>query len=311
MRTSLTISFAMHSAIVVAAFVGLPAAKEFKVAKTQSIDVDIVKVSELNKLQAKSEDKKEPEKPEPKLKPEKKPEPELKPEKKKKEAKIAPPPPPPPPPAPKPPEPAVKTPPPPKLEKVEIKPEAKPEPKLEAEKKKVKPELARKPVPIPRRRPKIAQIKPKKDRKFNPNKIAALLNKLPEDDKSGASKPQKTKKKSTARKTKSKFSGKDATISADEKEFLRRQIGNCWNTPVGVKNAENLVVKIKIRLKRDGTLERPPEILSPLSSATYRVAADSAVRAIRRCGPYQLPAKKFNVWREIVLNFDPREMFGG
>ena len=75
-----------------------------------------------------------------------------------------------------------------------------------------------------------------------------------------------------------------------------------------MKDAEKLLVKVKIRLKRDGTLSRPPQIVSSISQA----AADSAVRAIRRCAPYDMfPPKKYNTWREIVLNFDPSQMFGG
>jgi hypothetical protein len=35
------------------------------------------------------------------------------------------------------------------------------------------------------------------------------------------------------------------------------------------------------------------------------------VRAVRRCAPYNLPAEKYDSWREINVTFDPREMFGG
>jgi hypothetical protein len=75
-----------------------------------------------------------------------------------------------------------------------------------------------------------------------------------------------------------------------------------------VIDAEKLLVKVEIRLKRDGSLSRPPQIVSSVSQA----AADSALRAIRRCGPYDMfPPKKYNTWREIVLTFDPSQMFGG
>ncbi len=287
MRTSLIISFLMHFAVVAASFIVLPDAEKFKVKKTESIPVEILTISEFSKLTAKTEEKKEEKKPKPK--PKKKVKPKPKPEKK--QAKVVPPP------LPKPPEPKVETPPPPKLKKVEKPPEP--------EKKKVEAKKPPKPVPVPRVRPKFAQIKPKTESKFNSQKIAALLNKLPDE------KPETSTdapKKPNIKKTKSRFSGKDATISASEKDLLRRRIGQCWSTPVGVKDAEKLVVTIKFFLKRDGTLERPPEVLS----STSDIAADSALRAIRRCGPYDmLPAKKYNAWREVVLNFDPREMFGG
>lgn len=288
MRTSLIISFSMHFAVVAAAFIVLPEAEKFEVKKTESIPVEVLTVAEFTKLTAKTNDKKAEKKPKPipKLKPVvKKVQPKLPPEKKL--AKVVPP---------KPPEPKVETPPPPKLKKVEKKPEP--------EKKKVETKRPPKSVPVPRVRPKFAEIKPKKKSTFD-TKIAALLNKLPEDT---AAAETSVKKKPDTKKTKSRFNGQDATISASERDLLRRRIGNCWSTPVGVKDAEKLIVKIKFFLKRDGTLSRPPVVLN----STSDIAADSALRAIRRCGPYDmLSPKKYSAWREIVINFDPSEMFGG
>ena len=40
------------------------------------------------------------------------------------------------------------------------------------------------------------------------------------------------------------------------------------------------------------------------------VAADSAVRAVYQCQPYELPSEKYAVWRDMILNFDPRQMYG-
>ena len=42
------------------------------------------------------------------------------------------------------------------------------------------------------------------------------------------------------------------------------------------------------------------------------MAAESALRAIRSCAPYNfMPAAKYEAWKEVEVNFDPREMFGG
>jgi len=40
-----------------------------------------------------------------------------------------------------------------------------------------------------------------------------------------------------------------------------------------------------------------------------RAAVDAARRAIYTCAPYKLPADKYNVWRDITVDFDPRKMF--
>lgn len=47
------------------------------------------------------------------------------------------------------------------------------------------------------------------------------------------------------------------------------------------------------------------------SHPIFRIAAESAMRAIRRCQPYHLPLSKYEVWRDVEVTFDPRDMFRG
>ena len=54
-----------------------------------------------------------------------------------------------------------------------------------------------------------------------------------------------------------------------------------------------------------------PEVVNREASQFFTAAADSAVRAVMLCQPYQLPPAKYALWRDMILNFDPREMFGG
>ncbi len=66
----------------------------------------------------------------------------------------------------------------------------------------------------------------------------------------------------------------------------------------------------------EGKLVRPPQILgqgffSSAHDSFYRVAAESAARAVRRCAPYNLPKDRYDQWSEIDLNFDPSQMLGG
>ena len=46
------------------------------------------------------------------------------------------------------------------------------------------------------------------------------------------------------------------------------------------------------------------------SEPFFQSAADAAKRAVLnpRCNPIKLPPDKYQVWREIVINFDPREL---
>lgn len=47
-----------------------------------------------------------------------------------------------------------------------------------------------------------------------------------------------------------------------------------------------------------------------MGDSYFRAAADSVLRAIRnpRCNPLELPADKYDLWKEMTVTFDPREM---
>jgi hypothetical protein len=35
------------------------------------------------------------------------------------------------------------------------------------------------------------------------------------------------------------------------------------------------------------------------------------MRAVMQCQPYRMPAEKYDQWRDMLLTFDPRQMYGG
>ena len=51
--------------------------------------------------------------------------------------------------------------------------------------------------------------------------------------------------------------------------------------------------------------------MARLSCRTMCVSGRSpvAIRAAQACEPYSLPPAKYEIWKDIVLNFDPRDMF--
>lgn len=99
-------------------------------------------------------------------------------------------------------------------------------------------------------------------------------------------------------------------LTQSEMDALRGQIQRCWNVPAGAANADNLKVSIHFQLDRSGAVEGSPNIVSGGGAAgVERVAAESARRAILQCAPYDLPGEKYEAWSEVVVNFDPSEMF--
>jgi len=105
--------------------------------------------------------------------------------------------------------------------------------------------------------------------------------------------------------------GDSLTIS--EVDMLRRQLERCWNIPIGARDAQNLVIKVHLVVNPDRTVRRA-EIVEKTrysSDSFFRAAADSALRAVHSpdCTPLNLPERKYDTWKEIVVTFDPRYMF--
>ncbi len=156
-------------------------------------------------------------------------------------------------------------------------------------------------VPTPPRRPP----RPKPQPHFNPRKVAALL------DKRDPRRHAAVGDTLTTTASLGLPSGNAAKLSQTELDALRAQILKCWNIPAGVVEADKLIVVVQILLKQDGSLQAAPALLNRSGHPLFQIAAESAMRAIRRCQPYQLPVEKYQAWRDVEVTFDPRDMYGG
>ena len=100
-------------------------------------------------------------------------------------------------------------------------------------------------------------------------------------------------------------------VTASEIEGVRNKIRPCWNFPAGVRDQAGLIVTLIVQMNQDGTPVKAEmkETGRYNSDPTYRAAADAAHRAIMnpRCQPWPLSPEKFNSWRTITFNFDPRD----
>jgi colicin import membrane protein len=152
--------------------------------------------------------------------------------------------------------------------------------------------------------PASSNAQQKSDEKdFNADEIAALLDKRKP---SGGGAKRSTEQAS--------LGGRKTTggnrLSQNEMDALRQKLGGCWSIPAGVDDAAMLKVSVRFRLDRSGVLEGRPEVISGgASSGPGRTAAESAVRAVQKCAPFNLPADKYDSWSEVVVNFDPSDMF--
>ena len=133
------------------------------------------------------------------------------------------------------------------------------------------------------------------------DEVAALLNR--ETPAAGGARAQPTPASLGGRRT----TGSELTRS--EMDGLKRAIQRCWSPPAGTADAASLVVTVRMQLDPSGTVQGRPEIVSAPGGAQGRAAAGAAVRAMLRCGPYDLPSAKYDAWSIVKVNFDPRDMF--
>jgi len=158
---------------------------------------------------------------------------------------------------------------------------------------------------------KQADAKPKpaapKKRDFSADRIAALLNKIP--DAADEAQPVVPDDGAPAKKVKGQSNGTEMAMSVNEIDALRARIAKCWSPPPGGLGADQIVIKLRLKLNEDGTLVGTPTIANDGSSPFFQAAADSAVRAVFQCQPYELPSEKYALWRDMILNFDPSDMY--
>ena len=296
MKTGLTISTVLHAIVLLWGLYNF-APRPLEAAATDSLPVDIISATEFSKMMAGNREAPKAEVPKPLAEKVADPKPAENPAPKVVEkpeivptAAVSPPP--------------------------EAKPEAKkeperkqPEPKVDpiaealkkddAKKPDTKKEEAKAPVPVKKPEP------PKPQPKFDANRIAALLDKRdPQRQAAAGEAINHTPSLGTAK-------GNAPALSQSEIDALRAQIQRCWNPPAGAADLRNLRVEFNIRLRQDGSLAAEPVLLSRSSGPFSQVFAESAMRAVLQCQPYNLPAAKYEAWRDVDVGFRPDDMFGG
>lgn len=184
------------------------------------------------------------------------------------------------------------------------------------------PEPKKKPIAKPKRKPKpperavkqpdkMAKKSLKKKYRFDPSRIAALIDKTPRKKTAQEPVEEPQMRQKIVSQTAQPFDGQPLTLS--EVDALRAQVERCWIVQAGARYAEDLVVTIRIYLNPDGSLRREPQVVDEdrlVADPFFRAAAESAVWAVLKCEPFKMPVAKYHRWREIELTFDPRKLLG-
>ena len=189
--------------------------------------------------------------------------------------------------------------------KAKEKPDRIPLPKKQDEKK----ELIKKKQNPKEVKPDIKQATEfEKKQIIDTNQIAALIDKAKEK----SAKVEKSENKLTQSNIKNSFA---TGLTLSEEDALRAQIFGCWTVPLGLPYDDDLLVRIRLELKQDGTIDKSEildhERMNKPGQKFYKILAESALRAVRICQPLRVPQTGYDKWKTIQLNFNPTEMLKG
>ncbi len=328
MRAGFVASAVGHLAILAWGLVALPAAERFEVANVESLPVDLVPIEDITRLRAGARDaeQREEARPEPAKKPSEAPTAAEKPgDVPAQEATSAPPP------APEPaPEPVAEPAPAPEPQPVS-EPAPAPEPQAEPEPAEQKVEEAAKPEPVPepvkvtpRTKPtppkpvQVAKATPqtprtpttpeKPQRKFDPNNISALLNKVEPRGGAAEASPEPAS-------LGSRLSNDTGRLTASDEALLIAKIKQRFSY-YGDDYPDDLRITIQFSLSQDGRVIGQPQVINSHSYPKFDALARAAVRAVNRVDQEEtfafLPRDKFGGqggWSTLVVNFYPKQAY--
>jgi len=181
----------------------------------------------------------------------------------------------------------------------EPQPQTKPDPIAEKLKKQDEQKQQAKAEPLPPKKPPQKQPP-----KFDADKIAALLDKRdPQRNAATGAELNSAPSLGRANATASK-------LSQSEIDAFRRRITDCWSPPVGMDNAQELVVVFRVIFNPDGTVRVGPDVIGGKLNPAGPIFAESAKRAILQCQPYTMLRKEtYDNWKDMEIAFKPSDMF--
>jgi chemotaxis protein histidine kinase CheA len=157
------------------------------------------------------------------------------------------------------------------------------------------------------KKPDNQQQKPAEQQpKFDADQVAALLDKrTPQRQVATAETLNSTSNLGAA-------NGSAAQLSQSEIDALRARISSCWSPPPGVDATSKVHVSFRVLLKPNGPLAQEPVLVEASASALGPALAESAKRALMVCQPFtMLKPEHYEQWKDLQLDFDPKELLGG
>jgi outer membrane biosynthesis protein TonB len=170
------------------------------------------------------------------------------------------------------------------------------------------------PLEKPKPPPELVKDEPKppSKQKYNPALFQSLLKNLATEQTSPSEEGRPEPEKAAGRFSSQPKAPLGEQLSASELALIREQIARCWNVPAGARDAKDLVIEIRVVVAPDGTV-RQATIMDQAryaSDPVFRAAAESARRALFNplCTPLHLPPDKYDIWKDMLVNFNPKDI---
>ena len=96
--------------------------------------------------------------------------------------------------------------------------------------------------------------------------------------------------------------------------LIASQVKPCYTIPAGGTDTTSILSRIRLRLKKDGSIAVAPEVVGNLgvnsdNQPYLRQMNEAATRALQRCAPYKLPAELYEGgWEDLIFRFNPGQM---
>ncbi|MHB1204120.1 MAG: cell envelope integrity protein TolA [Rhodospirillaceae bacterium] len=150
----------------------------------------------------------------------------------------------------------------------------------------------------------IAKPTPPKDKKQD----IAMLQDLLKDMQKKAPPPAPQAKSSSQTPTNNIAPNITDRASMTELDAIRRHIESCWRIDPGTEGMETMSAEVKVMINPDGSV-RDAQIVDMVrffADPAFRRFAISARNAIKGCGNIPISPERYNIFKEITMNFSPQ-----
>lgn len=91
-------------------------------------------------------------------------------------------------------------------------------------------------------------------------------------------------------------------------DAIREKVERKWSVPIGVRDAGELLVTLRIQLNQNGSVHTVEIVDDSGSGPNYRTMAESARRAVLKASPFEVLTDyrdSYEGWRDITMTFSP------